>query len=105
MDYQQDNGRAQELANRRAFDERPAESLDETPKGLKSICLLMVDIDHFKDINDRHGHQIGDKVLDRADKALYRARLKGRNQVFPYYSVGSATQTWLRPFLLALYRA
>ena len=68
------------LANRRAFGERLAESLDETLTAMKSICLLMVDIDHFKDINDRHGHQIGDKVLQYV-AGLLKRNIKGRDLV------------------------
>jgi diguanylate cyclase (GGDEF)-like protein len=51
------------VANRRRF----AEALDETLSGRKSngepISLIMLDIDHFKTVNDTYGHAIGDKVL------------------------------------------
>lgn len=51
------------LANRREADRRIGE-LPALPAGSGSRCaLLMVDVDHFKDVNDGHGHAIGDKVL------------------------------------------
>ena len=68
------------LANRRAFDERLAESLDDALQQLKSICLMMIDIDHFKEINDRHGHQIGDKILQYVASVL-KKNFKGRDLV------------------------
>jgi len=71
------------LSNRRAFDDRLAESLDQTLKELKSICLLMVDVDHFKDINDRHGHQIGDKILQYIASVL-KKNFKGKDLVARY---------------------
>lgn len=68
------------LANRRAFDERLAESLDDSLQQLKKICLLMVDIDHFKQINDKHGHQIGDKIL-RYVASVLKKNFKGKDLV------------------------
>jgi diguanylate cyclase len=71
------------LSNRRAFDDRLAESLDQTLTELKSICLLMVDVDHFKDINDKHGHQIGDKILQYIASVL-KKNFKGKDLVSRY---------------------
>ncbi|HHH43264.1 MAG TPA: diguanylate cyclase [Gammaproteobacteria bacterium] len=71
------------LSNRRAFDECLADSLDQTLQELKRICLLMIDVDHFKDINDRHGHQIGDKILQYIASVL-RKNFKGKDLVSRY---------------------
>ncbi len=68
------------LSNRRAFDERLADSLDDTLQQLKNICLLMIDIDQFKAINDNHGHQIGDKVLQFVASVL-KKNFKGKDLV------------------------
>ena len=50
------------LLNRRAFFDCAAEMCFAGRNG-KSISAIMFDIDHFKHINDTHGHEIGDKVL------------------------------------------
>ncbi|KPW49830.1 MULTISPECIES: GGDEF domain-containing protein [Pseudomonas syringae group] len=47
------------IPNRRAF----MESFDSLIKGGESGYLIMLDIDNFKLINDRHGHEIGDRIL------------------------------------------
>jgi diguanylate cyclase len=47
------------------------------------VCLLMADIDHFKQFNDRHGHQMGDHVL-RLAATILRQNVKGQDTVARY---------------------
>ena len=54
------------VANRRRFDEGIAEAV---AAGLP-FALAIIDLDHFKAINDRHGHQAGDDVLRAAARAV-----------------------------------
>ena len=58
------------LPNRRAFDEGLARRMAEWRRHGRPLSILMVDIDHFKQVNDRHGHQIGDDVLRRIADVL-----------------------------------
>lgn len=50
------------LANRRHFDEVLASELARLG-GAQDLCLLLMDIDHFKRVNDVWGHQVGDQVI------------------------------------------
>lgn len=49
--------------NRRYFNEMLQERLDTAKRTHTPLCLMMVDVDNFKDINDQYGHQMGDEVL------------------------------------------
>ncbi len=51
------------LPNRRAFDDELHRRLAEWQRKTNTFCLVMIDIDHFKAMNDRHGHPAGDQAL------------------------------------------
>jgi diguanylate cyclase (GGDEF)-like protein/PAS domain S-box-containing protein len=58
------------LVNRREFDRRLAEALSNPPSGVPGIAVLFIDLDGFKQVNDRAGHDIGDRVLQIAAKRV-----------------------------------
>lgn len=51
------------LYNRGALFERASKSLADCQKAGESLAVIQLDLDHFKSINDRFGHQAGDRVL------------------------------------------
>ncbi len=51
------------LANRRSFNETLDEALGRAHRSGKPLALAYLDVDHFKRINDSHGHGVGDEVL------------------------------------------
>src|SRR3569833_2756168 len=51
------------LYNRASFDEMLAKAVELSVLSGQSTCLLMVDVDGFKAINEQHGHQAGDAVI------------------------------------------
>jgi diguanylate cyclase (GGDEF)-like protein len=63
------------LLNRRAFLEATEREIRRAHRYGQSLSLLMLDIDHFKRINDRYGHPAGDEVLRRV-AAAFRAQLR-----------------------------
>jgi len=87
------------LANRRRFDERVALAFALHRRTGRPLSVLMLDLDHFKQVNDQLGHAMGDEYLRRvaselkgycrrptdllaeADARLYQAKRGGRNRV------------------------
>ena len=58
------------LLNRKGFDQRLQALLSQAPDSRESHCLLMLDIDHFKRVNDTHGHLMGDRVIQGLGEIL-----------------------------------
>ena len=61
------------LLNRRTFEERIRDELLKARRQATSLSLVMVDLDHFKQVNDRYGHRAGDEVLRSVATALRHA--------------------------------
>jgi diguanylate cyclase (GGDEF)-like protein/PAS domain S-box-containing protein len=58
------------LVNRHRFEELLASEIERAKRYRGSFSVLMLDIDHFKRVNDRHGHPIGDLVLKQFAETL-----------------------------------
>ena len=58
------------IYNRRAFDKKLQDEWVSCYIAQKPLAMIMLDIDHFKDCNDKHGHQAGDLVLQAVARAL-----------------------------------
>ena len=63
--------------------ERLAEACAQAGLGGSPFALLMLDLDNFKDVNDRFGHHVGDEVLKQAAE-MVRARLRAGDVVARY---------------------
>jgi diguanylate cyclase len=71
------------LLNRRAFDDRINALLSDVRDSGVGPCLVMMDIDHFKMLNDSYGHVFGDRVI-RTIGELLKATVKGQDVVARY---------------------
>jgi diguanylate cyclase (GGDEF)-like protein len=67
------------VLNRRALEEQGQGLLGLCQRHGQPFALLMIDIDWFKDINDRHGHPVGDEVL-RAVARLCQAQIRAADR-------------------------
>ncbi len=68
------------LWNRRAFEEMAAREMERAARNGEPLALAMADIDHFKPLNDRHGHSAGDDVLKEV-AAMLQAALRDVDMV------------------------
>ena len=71
------------LLMKREFEPRLDEALSNANDQKKPVALLVVDIDHFKDVNDTHGHRTGDTVL-RGVAGLLRRHVRACDAAFRY---------------------
>jgi diguanylate cyclase len=58
------------VLNRKGFDQKLADMLEQPLKPGRIHGLMMLDIDHFKSVNDTHGHVMGDRVLQALGEVL-----------------------------------
>jgi len=63
------------VLNRRGLEERLRLAVSTARRGARPLAVAMLDADHFKRINDRHGHEVGDSVLRLLAETL-RSRLR-----------------------------
>jgi diguanylate cyclase (GGDEF)-like protein len=61
------------LANRRELEERFASELERATRGGRPLSIIELDLDWFKEFNDRFGHAAGDRALHQLGEALRRA--------------------------------
>jgi diguanylate cyclase (GGDEF)-like protein len=65
------------LFNRRYFQQALEREMSRADRGSNSIALLLLDIDHFKFLNDNYGHALGDTVLKKIADVLQGTLRKG----------------------------
>jgi diguanylate cyclase (GGDEF)-like protein/PAS domain S-box-containing protein len=96
------------LANRRLLTNRLEAAISRASKNQSNFCLIFIDLDNFKDINDTRGHDVGDEVLVAVAKRLQSlqrtndttARLGGDEFTLIYNDIASDEQLDTRIALL-----
>ena len=61
------------ILNRKGFDQKLAHTLAHRPPAGRAHCLVLIDIDQFKRVNDTHGHVVGDTVIREVGQLLRRS--------------------------------
>ncbi len=61
------------VQNKRAFDDQAVRALAYARRHKSPLSLVIFDIDHFKSVNDNHGHQVGDEVLKSVARRVLEA--------------------------------
>jgi diguanylate cyclase (GGDEF)-like protein len=61
------------LFNHRYFQERLNEEISKADRYHKDLCLIMMDVDHFKKFNDQYGHPEGDRVLRSVAETILKS--------------------------------
>ncbi|MBK7864490.1 MAG: GGDEF domain-containing protein [Archangiaceae bacterium] len=62
-----------QIANHRHFQDRLRDEFRRAQRYDDPLALILIDLDHFKDVNDRHGHLVGDQVLKEVAVAIKKS--------------------------------
>jgi diguanylate cyclase (GGDEF)-like protein/PAS domain S-box-containing protein len=81
------------LANYRAFHERLLSEVERSSRHGRALSVAVLDLDHFKQVNDNHGHQIGDRVLAEVARRLADAVRSGELMA----RIGGEEFAWMMP--------
>ncbi len=72
------------IPNRRAYNERFSSEINAAKRSGNTLCLLIIDIDNFKQYNDIYGHEKGDKILYRVAQLISNTLLRKTDFVARY---------------------
>ena len=81
------------LVNHGAFHRRLDEECARAGRSGAPLCLVLIDLDHFKRVNDTHGHQVGDEVLREVARRLAACARRGDVAA----RIGGEELAWLLP--------
>jgi diguanylate cyclase (GGDEF)-like protein/PAS domain S-box-containing protein len=81
------------LANRRLFEQRLEQELADAIRHERSLAVAILDLDRFKDVNDQHGHPVGDRALRETATRLESVQRKGEL----FARVGGEEFAWILP--------
>jgi diguanylate cyclase (GGDEF)-like protein/PAS domain S-box-containing protein len=81
------------LANYRTFHERLGSEVERSVRHGRALSVAVLDLDHFKQVNDTHGHQTGDRVLVEVARRLAAAVRSGELMA----RIGGEEFAWLMP--------
>ena len=81
------------LGNRRTFDSLLATEVQRASRHDDALSLVLLDIDHFKSVNDRFGHQLGDRVLMEVGRRLVAIARRGEAVT----RIGGEEFAWILP--------
>lgn len=68
------------IDNRRGFEKKLIDAITAANSDATTLCIIIADIDHFKQVNDKHGHLVGDNLL-RMVAATIKDLTKGKDTV------------------------
>lgn len=71
------------VENRRALDSRISEIIASFPRSPYPCSMILLDLDHFKQVNDTHGHLVGDKILVRL-ASIIKANIRHTDRLYRY---------------------
>jgi diguanylate cyclase (GGDEF)-like protein len=83
LEYKSSHDALTDLLNRRQLVSLFDDAVSRCARDRQATAVMLIDVDNFKQINDRHGHEVGDEVLRQVAEAI-RTSLRGSDAGFRY---------------------